>query len=354
MVALARSRKWIAVAMDEFDADPRLFNCRSGTVDLRTGELKPHRREDLITRLAPVEYRPDAACPLFDAFLETTFSGNPELTEFVLRVLGMGLTGDVREQHLYIFHGAGNNGKSVLLDTVAGLMGEYASEAPPDLLADRKGERHPTEIADLCGRRLVVASETEENSILRLQLVKRLTGNARIKGRFMRQDFFEFERTHKLVLVTNNKPRIRENTEAAWRRLRLVPFDHIVPKEQRDKKLLARLRDEWPGILAKLVAACIRWQRDGLTEPEAVLVATEQYRKESDEMAQFIGDCCVVSPTSWVASSALRDEYEKWCKERGMRPLWGRAFTERLRERGFKPEKCDGVRGWIGVALSAR
>jgi putative DNA primase/helicase len=354
MVAIARSRPGVAVVAEDLDADCWLLNCRNGTVDLRTGALRPHRREDLITKLAPVQFDPRAECPLFDAFLETTFCGDEELIEFVLRLLGICLTGDVREQILPIFHGDGNNGKSVLLDTVAGLMGDYAAEAPPDLLASRRGERHPTELADLLGRRLVVASETEEGSILRLQLVKRLTGDARIKGRFMRQDFFEFERTHKIILVTNNKPVVRENTEAAWRRLRLVLFAHVVPKDKRDKTLLRKLRREWPGILARLVAGCLRWQREGLPEPDAVLVATAEYRSESDEIGQFLADCCVMSPTAWTPSAALREEYEKWCADRGTRPFVGRAFTGRMRAHGCRPDKQRGARGWLGVGLCAK
>lgn len=349
MTALAQTD--LAIATDDMDADPWLFNCLNGTIDLRTGQLRPHDPADYITKLAPVEYDPDAPCPLFESFLQRTFDGDHDLIAFVQRWHGHSLTGDVREQYLPIYHGEGNNGKSVLLDTLCGIMGDYACEAPPNLVTLRKHDEHPTEIADLMGRRLVIASETEKDAELRVQLIKRLTGNARLKGRYMRQDYFEFARTHKMVLVTNNKPVIREDSEAVWRRLRLVPFRVVVPKHERDPKLLQKFRNEGPGILAWTVRGCLDWQREGLTEPVAVMHATEQYRGTASSLDEFISQRCELGAGLSCSSGDLLGAYEAWCTSSRRRPLQARAFADALRDFGCERDRIGGDRAWLNIAL---
>jgi putative DNA primase/helicase len=263
MMTLAQTEAGLAATAGDFDADPFLFNCLSGTLDLRTGTLHPHARGDRLTKVAPVHYDPTAPRPLFDAFVDRIMGGNRRMVDYLARVLGLCLSGDVSIQELYFFIGEGANGKSVLIDTVLGLLGAYATVAPESLLLLRAHPEHATEIADLCGRRLVVASETEEGAQLKVQLVKRLTGDARLKGRFMRRDFFEFDRTHKLVIVSNNRPVIRETKHAVWRRVRLVPFEVIIPEAERDTQLTEKLKAEWSGILSWLVAG-YRYARSGL------------------------------------------------------------------------------------------
>ncbi|HKQ49918.1 MAG TPA: phage/plasmid primase, P4 family [Phycisphaerae bacterium] len=357
MAALAQPD--VAVAPDDLDADRWAFNCLNGTIDLRTGALRPHQQLDLITKLAPVEYDPEATCPRFDQFLEEIFTQD-ELITFVQRLQGMCLTGDVTEQLMPIYYGQGNNGKNVLLDTITSLMGEYASESPPDLLTVTKHREHPTEIADLCGRRLVIASESEEAATLRLQLVKRLTGNARLKGRFMRKDYFEFPRTHKLIMVTNNQPIIRENSEAAWRRIRLVPFNVVIPPDQRDPNLLAKLVAEWSGILAWLVRGCLDWLREGLGEPAAVTSATSDYRCEQDFLSEFFADRCVFQPQAWASRAAIFAAYQEWSQNSGDRqPLDRSALFGRLRRRegvkeGNGQEHNKSVRGFRGIGLQVQ
>lgn len=350
MLELAKPE--LAIRPGQFDRDPWALNTKSGILDLRTGELRPHDRAVWMTKIAPVNYQRDAECKLWLTFLDRIFKSNEAQIEFVQRLLGYSLSGDIGLQLLPIFHGEGGNGKNVLLDTVCGIMGDYATKASPDLLVSNRQD-HPTGIADLMGRRLVVASETEEAARLKLQLVKELTGDARLKARFMRQDFFEFARTFKTVLVTNNKPRVRENTEAAWRRIRLVPFDVVIPPAERDTELLHKLRKEWPGILAWLVRGCVAYCRHGLSEPSSVTVATSNYRRESDTISQFIDECCVLQPHAWAASGDLRQSYERWSDERGERPLGGNAFTDRLAKAGAEPKKLNHRRGWSGIGLLA-
>ena len=339
-VSLASAQPVILVRPDELDAAPWLLNVRNGTVDLQKGLLHPHRREDLLTKMVPVDFVPGTACPRFQAFLDRVFAGDSGLIEFVLRTLGMCLTGSITEQSLPIFHGVGANGKSVLVDTVMFAMGDYACLAPPHLLTVSGHREHATEIADLAGRRLVVASETEEGEVLRLQLIKRLTGDAVLKGRFMRQDYFSFPRTHKLIMVTNNRPRVNEDSEAAWRRLRLVPFSVVIPAAERDPCLLEKLKGEAGGILALMVAACLRWQQDGLGEPTAVKAATAEYRSAEDAVGRFIEERCEADflaedSSRFTPWKEIREAYVQWAEDAGEPELSDHALGASLARRNL-------------------
>jgi putative DNA primase/helicase len=333
MIKLARDE--VPVLPDELDTDRYLLNVNNGTVELRTGRLRDHRREDLITKIAPVAYDHTTVAPQFELFIQQIMASDKLLIEFLQRLLGMCLTGDITEHILPIFHGCGANGKSTLLDTISDILGDYACIAAPDLLMVKQHSDHPTEIADLQGRRLVIASETEEGKWLKLQLVKRLTGDATLKGRRMREDFFEFPRTHKTILVTNNLPVIRESKEAAWRRLRLVPFSVVIPEPQQDKELPEKLRAEAPGILAWLMHGCIAWQQGGLQPPPSVANATQEYRDEQDVLAPFIDARCVIGPTEVVARSRIYVVYQEWASSNHeFRPLDRVSLYDRLRTRG--------------------
>ncbi len=362
-VKLATAQPALVVRVADLDADPFLLNVINGTIDLRTGELRPHRREDNITKLAPVRYDPDAVCPRFEAFLDRVFAGNGALARYVQKLLGMSLTGDITEHVMPIFYGAGANGKSVMLDTVMGIMGGYATEAAPQLLIETRGSReHPTEVADLMGRRLVVASETEQGGQFKLALVKRLTGDATLKGRFMKQDYFSFGRTHKLLMVTNNKPRVKEDSEAVWRRLRLIPFTVVIPPEERDPKLMEKLREEWSGILAWMVRGCLAWRAEGLEAPAAVLVATAEYREAEDQIGRFLEECCVVDDSGageaselFTPWSVLVKEYEDWAEASGEVAMKGRRLGEALDKRGLvgvqRRHAGKSCKGRAGVSL---
>lgn len=352
IVKLARSA--VPVTADRLDADPWLLNCENGTIDLRTGELRPHRREDRITKISPVRFDPDATSSLWQSFINRIFDGDSALMHFVQRWLGYRLTGDVRVQKLPIFWGEGSNGKSTLLDTVTWIMGDYAGEAPQHLLTERRGsDEHPTEIAGLAGKRLIVASENEKGRKLRVQLMKMLTGNARLTGRFTRRDYFTFDRTFEPILVTNNRPRIRENTKAVWRRVRLVPFTVVIPDSEVDDKLTEKLRDEGPAVLKWLVDGCLAWQKHGIGEAEAVKKATAGYRDESDPLGKFIQECCILSPDLWTKTSDLRAAYEKLCSESGDRPVSGDDFTDSLKSHRCEPKRRNPGRGWAGIGLLA-
>lgn len=349
VIELARDE--IPVRVSELDADPMLLNVNNGSIDLTSMRLRPHDPTDRITRICPVDHDPDAEAPTLGAFLARTFADDGQLIGYVRRLLGYCATGSAAEQILAVFHGEGANGKSTLLDAIGYVLGDYADTAAPDLLMQRHGDEHPCELADLSGKRLVFASESEKNRKLKVQTMKRLTGDSEIKARFMRQDYFSFARTFKIILATNSLPAIDEDTEAVWRRLRLIPFTVVIPREERDPDLLDKLKAEGPGILRWLLDGCAQWHRDGLGEPQAVSDATGHYRAESDPVAAFVADCCIEHPDNWCASSALRREYEKWCSEQGDRPIAGREFTDGLKRRGYTPARRHAGRGWDGVGL---
>lgn len=351
MVRLARSDPRVAVGVDDLDADPWLLNVGNGTVDLRTGRLHDHDRANLITKLAPVDYQPEADAPIWAEFLERVLP-DEEVRRFVQQVAGYALTGVTTEQILTFAYGTGANGKTTLFETLMAMLGDYAKAAEPDLLMARQ-EAHPTGVADLRGARLVVSSELDEGRRLAEATVKKLTGGDRIKARFMRQDFFEFDPTHKLVLHANHRPIIRGTDHAIWRRLRLVPFAVTIPPEERDATLGARLRDELPGVLAWAIDGCADWQGNGLVSPQAVTAATGDYRVEMDLLGAFINDECIVTDMAYVGASQLYQSYTRWCDDNGERAVTQMKFGVTLTERGFDRKKHGPERRyhWFGLGL---
>jgi P4 family phage/plasmid primase-like protien len=348
MIALAQSEPGIPITPDQLDRDPWLLNCKNGTINLRTGDLQDHSREDLITKIAPIEYDPNAEGPAWLAFLARILP--PEaLRRFVQRAIGYAATGEVSEEVLVILYGVGANGKSTLVNAVMAALGDYAMQAAPDLLMAKRGS-HPTELADLFGARFVASVEVEEGRRLAESLVKQLTGRDPIKARRMREDFWQFDPTHTVFLATNHRPEVRGTDHAIWRRIKLVPFEVTIPEAQQDKKLPKKLRAELPGILAWIVRGCQEWLREGLGEPEEVKAATEGYRSEMDVLAAFIEDRCVVDPKASVGATPLYEKYKAWCDDSGENKLTQTKFGLRLKERGFRNEKAQRVT-WHGIGL---
>lgn len=356
MVALARHEAAVAIRPEQLDADRMLLNVENGTIDLRTGELRKHRRDDHMTRLAPVAYGAEATAPTWDAFLTRSMGDSAELVEFLQRMVGYSLTGEIREHVLAFFFGAGANGKSTFLSTVHSALGDYATPAPRGLLFRARGERHPTELASLHGRRFVTCSEVEEGQTFDEALTKDLTGGDPIECRRMREDFWSFAPTHKLFLAGNHKPTVRGDDEGIWRRMRLVPWLVTIPENERDVRLGEKLRAELPGVLAWAVRGCLAWQAKGLAAPEAVKVATAKYREENDALGEFLRLHVVFEPAATVARKELRERYEGFCKENGDQPFGAKRFAGRLRESGVTERKvrtAGGSRdGWAGVRLA--
>lgn len=350
-IHLARSEPGIPVLPRELDTDPWALNLENGTIDLRTGELRPHRRDDLITKLCPVRFDVGAECPRFLRFLSEIMLERESLVDYLRRAMGYAGTGSTREQVLFFPHGDGSNGKSTLLGIVRDTLGpDYAMEALPELLLTKKGETHPTERADLHGKRFVSTIEVQEGRHLAEALVKHLTGDTSIRARRLYQDSWEFTPTHTLFLAANHKPVIQGTDYAMWRRVRLIPFEATFDDDTADRDLPEKLALEKPGILAWLVAGAMEWYRDGLRDPPEVLAATEDYRREMDVFGEFLADKCITGDDSYTVRSAeLYESYTKWLRGE---PMTRTAFGKELTKRGMSQGKTShGDRFWRGIAL---
>lgn len=352
----------LAIRADEFDPNPWVLNVANGTIDLRDGDVTGHRREDRITRLIPIPYAPGARCPTWLRFLDEIFGANPDaeacpgegLPGFLQRAVGYCLTGDTREQALFLLHGRGANGKSTLLEVLRALLGDYAQQTPTEtfMTKDRAGGI-PNDLARLAGARFVSAVESESGRRLAEGLIKQATGGDPITARFLHREYFEFQPQFKLWLATNHKPEIRGGDDGIWRRIRLIPFDVQFADPERaspgqpvkDRTLLSRLLDgaEMQGILYWAVQGCLEWQRTGLREPAEVLEATASYREEMDQLGDYIAERCELAPRYCIRAGELYRDYETWCQANGLSPLSAKAFGARLTERGLPAAR--GIHG---------
>lgn len=352
ILTLAGTEKGIALDPSEFDADPYLLNCANGTLDLHTLELLPHDPERHLTKVTAAAYHPGADAPEFRKFVDRILP-NEDVRGFIQRYLGYALLGTVAEHVLAILHGSGANGKGTLTNTVDYVLGDYAVTPDAELLAERSGNFHPTSSASLFGARLAVVQEFDEGRRLAEGTVKRLTGGDPIPARRMREDFWEFDPSHTFVLATNHKPVIRGTDEGIWRRLRLVPFDVVIPEHERDGHLGERLRLEADGILTWLVEGFRQWQTGGLAEPKQVKDATEKYRNESDNLARFIKEKCITNGMVSVNSSQLFSAWCAWCAAEKSEPGTQTAFSVLVEERGYRKTKSVGVMVFKGIGLLA-
>jgi len=352
MLALARSE--VGAAPEDFDRDPWAFNVRNGTVDLRTGEIRAHDPADMITKLVDIEYDATATCPTFEAFLARVLDGRADLISYVRKSIGYSLAGSVEEQCFFFLHGEGANGKSTLAEVLMKLLGPYGKAAAPDLLMAREHDQHPAEQADLQGARLVVCQEIAEGKSWNERTLKHLTGGDRIKARRMHQDWIEFAPTHKLWVCANPKPKMREGGNATWRRVRLIPFDVVIPKAEQDRKLGAKLYAELPGILRWAVEGCLQWQKEGLEAPAEVSAATNEYREESDHVTTFAEDRLALDVEYRISKSDLFEDYTLWCRSNRETALSREALGKRLISRGLEEGRTSRERFWTGATLRSR
>jgi len=351
MITLAQTEAGIPVLPEQLDRDPWALNVANGTLDLQTGTLRPHRREDLLTKLIPVDYDAAAPCPTWMRFLERIFTGRPQLIAFLQRALGYALTGDTSEQCFFLFHGAGSNGKTTFIETTADLLDAYAQRlAIETLLARRPGDAVAmNDLFTIMGARFVSAVEPDMGRRLAEAVVKQLTGGDTIKAKKLYTDLLSYRPTFKLFLSTNHKPTIRGTDHAIWRRIKLVPFDVVIPDAEQDRTLPEKLRGEQAGILAWAVQGCLVWQQEGLGTPEEVRAATTRYRTEMDTLGEFLAECYVREKAAWVSAAALYTTYLDWTKHAGEPAISKRALGSRLADRGLQPMKSQQQRGWLGL-----
>ncbi len=353
MLKVAETRLGVPVLVEELDRDPWLFNCRNGTLDLRTGELRPHRREDLITKMCDVDFDPEAAAPLWFETLRLFFRDDPDLLDYWNRLCGCFVVGTVRDHILPICYGSGANGKSTILGSLLETFGpDYSMKAPSDLLLARKHDAHPTERADLYGKRLVMSLESDKGRRLNEGLVKGLTGGDQVEARRMYEDFWRFNPSHTFVLATNHKPIVRGTDHGIWRRIKLIPFTVRVEGDRADTSMPEKLKAERAGILAYCVEGCLEWQRRGLEPPPAcVVLATAEYRGEQDVLGQFLAEYTM--PGGSVKASTLFKVFREWAGDSGERGMTSTSFGLALSERGFEKIRRKGGLFYLGVQLAA-
>lgn len=350
---LASTDRRHAATAEEWDADLWLLNTPDGVVELATGQFREHRRDDHMTKLATASPRGD--CPTWRAFLHEVTGGDLELQRYLARMAGYSLTGSTREHALFFVYGTGANGKSVFLNTLSSILGDYAANAPMDTFMETRSDRHPTDMAGLRGARLVTSIETEQGRRWAESKIKGLTGGDKVTARFMRQDFFEYLPQFKLIIAGNHKPSIRNIDEAMRRRLHLVPFTVTIPPERRDKNLANKLLLERDGILAWMVEGCLEWQRVGLKPPQCVVDATDAYFDAEDALGQWMEERCEQHTTATALMSDLFGDWRDWAERAGEFVGSAKRFSENLYARRFeKWRNGRGARGVRGLALRAR
>ena len=348
-------RPYVECGPQDLDADPLVLNLENGTLELSGAcdQLRPHRREDLLSHLAPVAYDPDAICPRWDAFLAEV-QPDPAIRRFLQRYVGYCLTGLTTEQVLVFNFGGGSNGKGVFVDTVAGVLGSYGITLPfASFLRDdrRRGSEATPDLARLPGRRFVRASEPEKGAQFSEALIKSVTGGEALTARHLNHGFFDFAATFKVMLSGNNKPLIRGTDHGIWRRMILVPWLVTIVQENVDPHLVSKLRGEWQGILNWALDGLRLWLERGLEVPDQVRAATDAYRSESDPVGRFVAACVERTPGVNTSASAMYDAYKQWCVVNAERVFSQTAFGKSLPERGFAKDGSSGRVFYLDCSL---
>lgn len=352
MIALARSEPGTLAEITDFDTDVMLFNVSNGTIDLRTGALRPHRREDLITRISPIEFNPQAECERWDAFLWQVLGKDEDLYRYARRLVGYLLTGKTSEQVLHFLYGLGANGKSVFCEILEALLGEYAIVVSPELVMVRRHSGIPNDIARLRGVRAAFMNETTQGAKFDEAKLKDLTGGDTLTGRFLHQEFFDFPPTHKIVIRGNHKPVIAGTDDGIWRRLRLIPFLVSIPPDEQDHQLIDKLRAELPGILKWAIDGCLEWQQEGLKPPQVIVDAVKEYRDESDTLGRFITEHCnTSSKLAQVKSSIFFERYQRFCESSAERWLPAKELPHEMQRRGFQQKRTTAGVLYLGIDL---
>ncbi|MCW3474683.1 phage/plasmid primase, P4 family [Limobrevibacterium gyesilva] len=336
---LARSDRRHVRRADDFDADPWVLNTPGGVINLQTEEMRPHRLSDLHTKVAGAI--PGGGCPRWLTFLREITHGDVDLIAYLQRWAGYSLTGIIRENAFLFAWGPGGNGKSVLLDTLAAVLGDYATTAMADVFTVGRNEQHPTHVASLRGARMVVVPETEEGRPWAESRIKSMTGGDRISARVMRGDPFEFSPQFKLWIAGNHRPLLRNPDPAMRRRLHLIPMTFVPDKP--DRGLPEALKAELPGILAWAIKGCVAWQREGLGEPAIVRDAGAEYFAEQDSIASWFDEQCVRDANATASARALFNDWSDYAKARGEEAGTEKRFSERLQRHAAKKRTNKGV-----------
>lgn len=355
MLALASRHPAIACHSSVFDAEHWQLNTPGGVYDLHNdGDFTPHdpkKMHTLCTSVAPNWFQ---ATPTWDAFLTAITCGDTELRAYLQRACGMTLIGEQRD-HVFLFlFGDGRNGKGTFLNLLCDVLGTYAMTLAPDVLVEKRNDSHPTELADLEGKRMAIGTEVPRGSAWNEVRIKMLSGGDKVRARRMRQDFFEFPATHTFWVSGNDKPRIKGTDAGIWRRVRLVPFAANIPDNEVDPDLPAKLHAEAPGILSWVLDGCALYLQHTLGTCEAVSVATDDYKRDEDILGNFIEDCCIVGTGRSAVKSAFREQLRTWLDEHEYRPISDRQLKADLFKRGIVQSRVSKFSPWEWVGIGLR
>lgn len=354
MITESQSLSGVSIDLKELDTDQWLLNVKNGTINLKTGGLQNYNVSDYITHMIDIDFDPEAACPLWDNFLNTITGHDADLQEYLQRMTGSCLTGETLDQVFFFLYGLGLNGKSTFVNRLLKIVGDYGMRINSEvfMVAD-KGRSGPKEsLANLKGKRLVVTSEIEDGRQLSVGVIKDMTGGENIRADRKYEHEIEFTPTNKLLMVGNHKPTIKDTTLSIWRRLKLIPFTHTIPIEKVDPMFGNKLDEELPGILAWAVRGCLDWQEVRLLiEPKSVVRATSAYRHDQDILADFLDDCCERGTTFVEYKSGLRKAYHKWCNENEIEAVTNRTFKARIIEKGIGEKKVGRGHQWVGLRV---
>jgi putative DNA primase/helicase len=355
MIDLAKSEHQLADTGEGWDSDPMLLATKNGVIDLRSGDHRPGKPSDRIRTHTDVAFDPQAQCPRFTQFLNEIFEGREELIDFIQRAVGYCLTGETREQCLFFCHGFGSNGKSVFLEIIQSLLGQYGHTVPFSTFEMDGRSAIPNDVAALAGTRLITALETNESTKLNEARIKASTGGDKMTARYLHKEFFTFTMTAKIWLSYNRAPEITDDTNGFWRRVRLIPFRRQFSEEEANKDLVAGLKAEFPAILNWAIEGCVNWQRQGLGVPPVVREATDSFRQECDPLAEYFQERIVEGPEHSVLNKVIWEDYCIWCQQNAITNRLGRKqFSQRLESRGFVQSKegRNRNRRWSGLCLS--
>lgn len=354
LLEIASGMPAITIRSEHLDQNPWLLNCQNGTIDLKTGKLLPFNPKDYITRICSAPYDASKSIPLWTSLLDKVSGGDEAVKRYIQKAFGYALTGDISEQAMFLLYGTGSNGKSTMLNIFAELLDGYAQSTSSDTFMQKKNESVNNDIARLKGARFVSAIEMEEGKRMAESLIKSMTGGDKLVTRFLYGEFFEYIPQFKVFLAVNHKPIIRDTTKSIWRRIKLMEFTNTFTEQERDKNFPAKIMaTEMPGILAWAVEGCLMWQQEGISDPDKIYEATQEYREEMDAFSHFFDECCIVRENARVSNKMLRAKYEEWCKENGEWSLHQRPFSQKLLERGFEKRRGSASGGyeWYGFAL---
>ena len=349
-INLAKSDQAVAVTQRKFDSDHLLLNLNNGILNLETLELENHNPEKYLSKLAPVDYSKDAECPKFIDFLNRIFDNNQPVIQFLQKALAYSLTGKTGERCFFVLWGNGANGKTTLLNIIHYIMGDYATVTPVSTFM-RKRDSIPNDLAALHSVRFVSASEGENKRRLNASLVKQISGGDPIKARFLHQEYFTFIPQFKVFLATNYKPSLSGSDDAIWDRVKLIPFTVTIPPEERKPDYYQELLEEAPGILNWLISGLEAYYEKGIVAPEDVVKATDVYRQESDELNEFLEECCIVGDEYEAKSSDLYKAYKSWCEGNGLNHESIKNFSQLLIKKNFENVRKKKGKFWQGIGI---